>query len=151
MCISSFRSGFVGEKDRQSSQTQLCGVALGFLMPKTLCQPFQPLHEFPCLIAWLRRNMWGLLHKICLRIKGYGALLAAVASVRQHETRLRRVSQLRIQDPFEFLLQKRILHRTGDLHPAIEVACHEVGGINIRQHRTNAKIHIVGKPFSKKQ
>ena len=31
LCISSFRSEFVGEKDRQSPQTQLCGVALGFL------------------------------------------------------------------------------------------------------------------------
>ena len=28
MCISSFHSGFVGEKNRQSPQTQLCGIAI---------------------------------------------------------------------------------------------------------------------------
>ena len=72
-----------------------------------------------------------LLHEIILRIERHGAVLAAIAAVRQQETGLRRIAELRIQNPFELFAQKHIVNRAGDLHAAVEVARHEIGGRNI--------------------
>lgn len=68
-----------------------------------------------------------MLHKILLRIELHGALLSAIAAVRQHYACLNRVTELRIRYPFKQLSQASIAYRAGDLHAPIEITRHKIG------------------------
>lgn len=68
-----------------------------------------------------------MLHKILLRIELHGALLSAIAAVRQHYACLSRVTELRIRYPFKQLSQASIAYRAGDLHASIEITRHKIG------------------------
>lgn len=59
-------------------------------------QVLQPMD--PLLWRTGRRcgDMRRLLHKCILRIKGHGAVFAAIGAIRKHQARLCRVPQLRI-------------------------------------------------------
>ena len=72
-----------------------------------------------------------LLHEIILRVKRHGAVLAAVGAIGQQEAGLVRIPELGIEDPLELFAQTRVINRTRDLHTAVEIARHEVGGGNI--------------------
>lgn len=58
-------------------------------------------------------------------------MLAAIGAVRQQRTCLGRVTKLGVEYPFKLLAQPRTIHRTRDLHAAVEISRHEVGRGNV--------------------
>ena len=71
----------------------------------------------------------GLLHKHLLAVAGgQGVDLPAVGAVRQQGAGLHIVPQLGVEDPQQLLPDLRVVDGAHDLHPAVQVPGHHIGG-----------------------
>ena len=67
------------------------------------------------------------MQEVVLGVERLGAVLPAVAAVREDEAGLRAVAELGIKDPAELGTELFVLDRAGDLDTAVQVSGHKVG------------------------